>query len=670
MKNVKEKRTLLHAKLTASNKKLEAANLGLDLVNVLNKAALVYETDLNGRIIFVNNQFSRLSGYSKKELIGSNVNFTNSKIHSDDFFFHLWKTIKAGNTWSGEICNHNKEGETYWIQITILPIFPENSEVNHYKYAAIGFDITERKKLESALQSRALLHKAEIETTDVFCRISNSGNFLDVSNGYCQLSGYSREELLAMNILNMKGSLSLGLQQFSQLVQENGKTFEIELYRKDYSKWLAEMTVSYSNLNDGSLFIFLHDITEKVEMQQRDKVLCEQIAHMQKMDDIGQMTSCIAHDFNNLLTIILGFTKLGIHFNQQNDTESAIPCLENVQVAANRAVDLVKKMLVFCREDIAQADKAINPAKIVEEVAGISDLLRAGISTEISLQLINMLNPESSSILIDPTALHQIMTNLIVNARDAVESSPHKSGLIMVSLFHDLVTNNDTFCSCCRKKLEGNFISIGISDTGIGIRIDQIEHIFDSFFTTKEVGKGTGLGLSVVSRIVHDAKGHIIVDSTRGVGTTFYLLFLPNWEKAHENEIALLANKKNENNTNLLNLNICVVDNNDDICALFSKELKLLGYAVETFNNSLVAWEKFQNNPNYFDVILTDYAMPYATGLDLAKSMLTLRPELLIFICMGAKKLKRFDLPTGNIFLLEKPVFIADVDEMIRKNVN
>jgi PAS domain S-box-containing protein len=661
---------LLDAELKISNQKLDAANLSLDLLNSLNKVAIFYETDLKGCITLVNEQFCCVSGYSEKELIGFNINLINSKTHTDDFFFHMWQTINKGNSWSGEICNRNKEGENYWVHTTILPIFCGNSETNHYKYAVIGFDITERKKLEVTLQSRALLYKAAIETTDGFCRISNNGNFLEVSDGYCELSGYSREELLTMNVLNMKGSFTLGLQQFSQLLQENGKTFEIELYRKDHSKWLAEMTISYSSLHDGSLFIFLHDITERIKMQQRDKMLREQIAHMQKMDSIGQMTSGIAHDFNNILTVILGFSTLAIHFNQQNDTESAIPCLENVQVAANRAVDLVKKMLVFCREDIAQAITPINPSKIVEEVAGISDLLRSGISTEISLQLINMLNNESAAILIDPTALHQVVTNLIVNARDAIGSSQHKSGLITVSLFHDSVTNNDTFCSCCGKKLEGKFISIGISDTGTGISVDKIKHIFDPFFTTKEVGKGTGLGLSVVSGIVHDSEGHIIVDSTLGVGTTFYLLFPPSREETKNDSDDLLTSTSNENDAKL-NLKICVIDDDSDICSLFSQELRLLGYAVESFNSSLVAWENFQNKPNYFDVILTDYSMPHATGLDLAKYMLVLRPELLIFICTGsAAKVSNLDLPTGNVFLLKKPILMTVIDEMIKKNFN
>lgn len=428
----------------------------------------------------------------------------------------------------------------------------------------------------------------------------------------------------------------------------------------------AELTVSHKKLEAANLSLNLMN-AEKMELQQRDKMLREQIAHMQKVDSIGEMTSCIAHDFNNILTIISGFTTLASHFNQQSDAESTIPCLVNVQVATNRAIALVKKMLSFCRKSIAQTDSTIHRSKIVEEITNINDLLRAGISSEISFQLINMLN-DDSAILLDSIDLHQVVTNLIVNARDAIELSPHKNGLITVSLFHDSITNNDTFCSCCRKKLEGDFISIGISDTGTGIRADQIEHIFDSFFTTKEIGKGTGLGLSVVSRIVHDAKGHIIVDSTLGVGTTFYLLFLQNCEDIYEKEIVVLANNNNENNANLLNLNICVVDNNDDICALFSQELKLLGYTVEAFNSSLMAWENFQNQPNYFDVILTDYAMPYATGLDLAKSMSAIRPSLLIFICTGTKQLNRFDLPTGNIVLLKKPVFITVVDEMIRKN--
>lgn len=279
---------LLRGELEETSRKLAEAHLDLDLLHTLDSATIIAETDLHGRLSFVNQQFCEISGFREAELLGHTHKLVYSGVHSKEFYLHLWSRIKSGKAWSGEICNRRKTGEQYWLQSIILPIFRKNSEDTYfYKYALVGLDITEKKKREIAMQNRAALYDAAIETTDGFCRISNGGQIIEVSDGYCKLSGYSRDELLNMNILKMNKSFALTLQQFSHLIQENGKTFEIEQHRKDGSMWIAEITASYSTLPDKSLFLFLHDVTERREMQKRDRIHREQLAHMQKMTVLG-----------------------------------------------------------------------------------------------------------------------------------------------------------------------------------------------------------------------------------------------------------------------------------------------------------------------------------------------------------------------------------------------
>ena len=179
-----------------------------DLMRALNNAAIITETNLQGVITYANDKFCDISGYRRQELLGSKHNIVNSGTHSDEFFCKMWQTISRGQVWFGEICNRKKTGELYWLQATILPIFDVNSGII-YKYVAIRFDVTERKKEEEALQNRATLYRAVLEVTDGFCRVDYGGNFLEVSDGYCTLSGYSREELLTMNILQMGGVVPL-----------------------------------------------------------------------------------------------------------------------------------------------------------------------------------------------------------------------------------------------------------------------------------------------------------------------------------------------------------------------------------------------------------------------------------------------------------------------------
>ncbi len=516
---------LSRAELEASNKLLAAANLDLDLLHTLDSATIISETDLNGVIGFVNEHFCKISGYSEQELLGKTHKMIGSGFHSKEFYLNMWTLIKSGQIWSGEICNLKKSGEEYWLQTIILPVYHRNSCEAHYRYALVGLDITEKKKRELAMQNRAALYEAAIETTDGFCRISNVGQFLEVSDGYCQLSGYERNELLAMNILRMTGNFGLSLKQFSLIVAGNGKTFEIEQHRKDDSVWLAEVTASYSTLNDGSLFIFLHDITERIEMQKRDKILRDQIMHMQKIDSIGRLTAGIGHDFNNMLNGILGYTEMSreiIHEEMVdgNLKEELEKNLGKAVESGKRARELIAKMMNYCRQntestEIEKISIVKSTPQIIEEV---SDMVQAGLTDKFKIEL--ELN-DTPHIFIDAIDLHQIMTNLLVNARDAMKTKGR--GVIKVKLTTVNILTHQ--CAACWMPVEGDFIKLSVSDSGSGIDKKVIDEIFDPFFTTKEVGEGIGLGLSTVSGIVHHAHGHILIDSKLGIGTTFKLLF-------------------------------------------------------------------------------------------------------------------------------------------------
>lgn len=516
---------LLRGELEETNRKLAEAHLDLDLLHTLDSATIIAETDLHGRLSFVNAQFCHISGFREEELLGQTHKIMSSGVHSKEFYLHLWSRIKSGRAWSGEICNRRKSGELYWLQAIILPIHRKNSEDTYfYKYAIVGLDITEKKEREVAMQNRAALYEAAIETTDGFCRISDSGKILEVSDGYCHLSGYSRDELLRMNIFQMKGNFALSLQQFSHLIQENGKTFEVEQHRKDGSLWLAEITASYSTLPDRSLFLFLHDVTERREMQKRDKIHREQLAHMQKIDSIGRLTAGIGHDFNNILTSILGYNEL-CKIIAEDVSDNAIKedlekSLQQVEIAGRRAVELIAKMMTYCRQNSSvnnNIDKLQLTKPTHQVIKEVVEMVRAGLPRKIHIEL-NL--QETHNIVIAPIDLHQIMTNLLVNARDAMKE---KGGKITVNL---KMVNLLTYpCAACLMPVEGEFIELSISDTGTGIDKKVIDEIFDPFFTTKKEGEGTGLGLSTVSGIVHHARGHVLIESELGVGTTFKLLF-------------------------------------------------------------------------------------------------------------------------------------------------
>ena len=252
-----------------------------------------------------------------------------------------------------------------------------------------------------------------------------------------------------------------------------------------------------------------------------NQVLNHQVNQMQKIESISRLTSGIAHDFNNILAAIIGYNQLNTFVAEDcQDAQFKEEILFNtdqVNIASLRAVGLIKKMMAYSRQNPTNKEIEIRPTcEVINEVL---DMMRPALTSLFQLHA----DVDSNLIIqIDSTELHQILTNLIVNARDAMQHG----GNVSISLKQG--TKHDLICNACIETLEGDFIELSISDTGTGIGQKVIDHIFDPFFTTKPVGEGTGLGLSTVSGMVHEAHGHITIESKTtapNTGTTFRLLF-------------------------------------------------------------------------------------------------------------------------------------------------
>jgi signal transduction histidine kinase len=254
---------------------------------------------------------------------------------------------------------------------------------------------------------------------------------------------------------------------------------------------------------------------------EQNQVLNHQVNQMQKIESISRLTSGIAHDFNNILAAIIGYNQLNKFvaedcLDEQLKEEIRFNT-DQVGKASDRAAELIKKMMAYSRQNPTNKEIEIRPTcEVINEVL---DMMRPALTS------IFQLHAEVDgdfTIQIDSTNLHQILTNLIVNARDAMK----QGGNIIISLKQ--ITTHELVCNACIETLEGDFIELSISDTGTGIDQKVIDHIFDPFFTTKPVGEGTGLGLSTVSGMVHEAHGHITIESKTtapNTGTTFRLLF-------------------------------------------------------------------------------------------------------------------------------------------------
>lgn len=256
-------------------------------------------------------------------------------------------------------------------------------------------------------------------------------------------------------------------------------------------------------------------------------MLNNQLNHMQKLESIGRLTSGIAHDFNNILMAISGYNELN-KMAAMDLTEDApvnigqakgefVENSKQIDIACNKARKLINQMLSYCRRD--QSEAIENPVfNVNNELHESLDMIRKMIPSSIQFEL-NLSDKIIPIPQLDEANFNQIIVNLCVNASHAMYRS---KGIIKFSTGQ---AELKSICSCCLEKFNGKFVEISVADDGSGIDPEVVKNIFDPFYTTKTVGEGTGLGLSVIAGIVHNADGHILLETEVGVGTKFRLLY-------------------------------------------------------------------------------------------------------------------------------------------------
>ncbi len=290
---------------------------------------------------------------------------------------------------------------------------------------------------------------------------------------------------------------------------------ETKLLRPDGSILPIIQTISPVKDEFGSvLYVTVqgHDISQIKQAEEEKLILENQLRQAQKMEALGTLAGGIAHDFNNILSVVLGYAELA---NQNHhDPLKMRGHLEKIVTAANKARDLVQQILGFSRQAVLKK-VSFKPSQAINEAA---KLLRASIPAFIDMRL--DIDPACGTIVADPTQFHQILINLCTNAYHAME---YKHGTLDIRLNETMITQPQYFPDTSIEP--GQYAHIQIKDTGIGMKEETVERIFDPYFTTKEIGKGTGMGLSIVHGIVQNHNGHIHVTSEYGKGSTFHLYF-------------------------------------------------------------------------------------------------------------------------------------------------
>ncbi|MEJ2131085.1 MAG: response regulator [Gammaproteobacteria bacterium] len=421
---------------------------------------------------------------------------------------------------------------------------------------------------------------------------------------------------------------------------------EYRVLRKDGTyRWVLSRGEVVEHNDEGNpvrLAGTFTDITELKEATADRDRLQVQLRHAQKLNALGQLTGGIAHDFNNILASVLGHAELALIESRAMGSSQITGYLEEIQQAAARARNLISQMLAFSR-GIKSGEETIAVAPLMSESI---KLLRPVLPATVEIQ--TDIDDATPDIRIDPVQLQQVVLNLCINARDAMG----EMGVLTLAVKTRHLDGEN--CASCMAPIFGDFVEISVEDDGQGIEGEHLGYIFDPFFSTKDVGKGSGLGLSVVHGIVHERRGHIILESHVGQGSRFRLLF-PVAEgrvSVHQPEAKVTSIRQG------IGEHILLVDDEQSVANFLRVLLERRGYKVTVCTKSREALRMFQENPAEFDMVITDQTMPHMTGVELADEMMAVRPDVPVIICSGYSEFVNEEsaIEMGFRGFLEKPI--------------
>lgn len=469
------------------------------------------------------------------------------------------------------------------------------------------------------------------------------GVYFEVNHAFVDTFGFSRDEVVGRSTRDLKvWADPLDRNRYLQLIQNEDYIygFETVVRIKDGSLLNVLFSGGIVDIN-GSEYVLnaIHDITEQ-------KRLKEQLLQSQKMEAVGQLAGGVAHDFNNLLTPILGYSEM--LWKELSAVGGNIERVERIIKAANKARDLTQQLLTFGRKQ-AMDMQTIDLNNVVTSFA---DILRRTIRESIAIKL-NLITG-SAVIRADRTQIEQIIMNLVVNAQDAITDK----GVISIETSN--VVLDDEYVRNHHDAQPGRYVMLAVSDSGHGMDSETLNHIFEPFFSTKEVGKGTGLGLATVYGIVKQHEGHIWVYSEPDHGTVFKIYFpcidsvIPKDNEALEKA----PHQEKASGTILL------VEDNETVRTMVHELLSDCGYAVIGTEDPLLALTLADDN--MIDVLVTDVVMPGMNGPELHERLLKTHPGLKVLFMSGYTNnivAQHVDLRVGANFI-QKPFTVA---AMIRK---
>ncbi|MFC1563545.1 PAS domain S-box protein [candidate division KSB1 bacterium] len=611
---------------------------------------LINLATLDGQMVFLNDAGSRMLGIDKEEVGKINIMQVIPDHLQEMVNAELLPALMENRTWEGELQYLNlktgKLTDVYAVTFTIID--PNTGKPT--LLANVSLDITERKKADEELhRTRFSIDHA----IDCIYWINEEGMYLDVNDSVCEELGYTRDELLTMGVKDIvtddptEYEKKIWPQRWAAIKKKGSHRFESSHVRKNGEVFPVEIIVNYAVFSGKEYMVaFSRDISDRKNTEKEKLRLQEQLYQSQKMESIGRLAGGIAHDFNNILTGIMGYAELlKLKFPDTRAPEGE--AADVIIKGAERAAGLTKQILGFARGGKYNPVPLNLNSTILDTVKVSEKIFEKAIEIKYDLE------EDLNTIEADENQLNQVLTNLIINAKDAMPGG----GVIIFKTENIRVDGKDITLSTFIK--QGEYIRLSVTDSGTGISKNIIGHIFEPFYSTKGKGEGTGLGLATVYGIVKNHNGYINVYSEPGEGTTFTLYF-PVTDKK-------IVNSKKELKVTKGDATILVVDDEKNVRAMAKRILNEMGYKVYLAENGLEAVKIFREKKNEIDLVLLDMIMPEMAGKETNRELRKIDPDVRIILSSGyAQNGKAMEiLNEGVLDFIQKPFRIKELSRII-----
>jgi two-component system, cell cycle sensor histidine kinase and response regulator CckA len=598
---------------------------------------------VSGQWVRVNQALCEIVGYSESELLATTFQAITDP---DDLAqtVELHRQLLAGERTRYQFDKRyvHRLGHSVWVSVAVAIIWDEEGKPRHL-LAQIK-DVTERVTAEETRRRQTEMLEAILDHIPAMITVVGADGHLVFANGeWSRVSGWTLEEARELDVVaELYPSREEQARVLDFLKAAARSPGDFQMRTRDGR--LLETTWSCVARSDQSVVGIGQDVTHRRHLE-------AQLRQAQKMEAVGRLAGGVAHDFNNLLTVIQTNASFLLA-----DIDMADPRRRDVlqiRDAGDRAAGLTRQLLAYSRQQILQP-------RLVDvnlKVANVAAMLRRVIGEDIFLE--TDLAPTVWPVFADPGQLEQVLMNLAVNARDAM---PHGGTLRLRTAMMEI---DDTGTRTCPGLVPGQYASMVVEDTGVGIASDVLPQIFEPFYTTKGLGKGTGLGLSTVYGIVKQSGGHIHVDSVPGKGSRFTVL-LPRHVRSSSDEENMTEPVVPRGTERIL-----VVEDEIPVRVAVRRMLERLGYRVREAGNGAEALGMLDTSIERIDLILTDVVMPDVDGRLLGECVVersnAKAPRVLYMSGYTDDDILRRGLAQPGIALLQKPFTLEALARAVRE---